>query len=163
MAVSFDRHRNHCCVGNTDKLVLYISTHTAYLGESSDSVLIGEEWRVIPNLKVKVNCLVCEGGELVAETELEGAVLGCCEGKAVILLLHLLVESCSIWVLQTTVHIIMATGHNLEKYRQEDHQYSCTERKIYSIPRSNSCYKTHLIIFKKNKFQVFNILRCKRF
>ena len=112
----------------------YTSPHTAYLGESSDSVLIGEEWRVIPNLKVKVNCLVCEGGELIAETELEGAVLGCCEGKAVILLLHLLVESCSIWVLQTTVHIIMATGHNLEKNRQEDHQYSCTERKIYSIP-----------------------------
>lgn len=100
-------------VGNTDRLVQYISPHTAYLGKSSDSVLIGEEWRVIPNLKVKVNCLVCEGGELVAETELEGAVLGCCEGKAVILLLHLLVESGSIWVLQTTVHIIMATGHNL--------------------------------------------------
>lgn len=57
-----------------------------------------------------------EGGELIAEAELVGAIFGCCEGKAVILLLHLLVECGSIWVLQTTIDIIMATSDNLQKY-----------------------------------------------
>lgn len=86
----------------------------AHLGESSHSVLIGEEWGVIADLEVKVNCLVCEGGELITEAELVGAILGCCEGKAVILLLHLLVERTAIWIFYTTVHIVMATGHHLE-------------------------------------------------
>lgn len=86
---------------------------TVYLSKSSDSVLIGEKWRVIANLEVKVNCLMGEGGELIAEAEFVGAVLGCCEGKAVILLLHLLIECCAIWVLQTAVHIVMTTGHHL--------------------------------------------------
>lgn len=54
-----------------------------------------------------------EGGELIAEAELVGAIFGCCEGKAVILLLHLLVECGSIWVLQTTIDIIVAASDNL--------------------------------------------------
>lgn len=54
-----------------------------------------------------------EGGELIAEAEFVGAVLGCCEGKAVILLLHLFIECCAIWVLQAAVHIVMTTGHHL--------------------------------------------------
>lgn len=97
--------------------LLHPNTHTAHLGESSDSVLIGEEWRVIADLEVKVNRLVCEGGELITEAELVGAILGCCEGKAVILLLHLLVERGALWVLQTTVHIVMAPGHHLGKHK----------------------------------------------
>lgn len=99
----------------------YIPTQSAYLGESSDSVLIGKEWRVIANLEVKVNRFVREGWELIAEAELVGAIFGCCEGKAVVLLLHLLVESSSIWVLQTTVHIVVATSDNLQKHKE--HQY----------------------------------------
>lgn len=94
-----------------------ILADTAYLGESSDSVFIGKEWRVIANLEVKVNRLVCEGGELITEAELVGAILGCCKGKAVILLLHLFVECSAIWVLQPTVHIIMATGDHLGKHK----------------------------------------------
>lgn len=105
---------------------MFILTHTAYLGESSDPILIGEEWRVIADLEVKVNRLVCEGGELITEAELVGAILGCCEGKTVILLLHLLVECSSIWVLQTTVHIIMATGHHLGKHKDRRPIYSAT-------------------------------------
>lgn len=57
---------------------------------------------------------MCKGGELVTEAELEGAILGCCEGKAVILLLHLLVECSAFWVFQTTVHIIMPSSHHLK-------------------------------------------------
>lgn len=34
---------------------------STYLGESSDSVLIGKEWRVITDLEVKVNRFVREG------------------------------------------------------------------------------------------------------
>lgn len=86
----------------------------AYLGESSDPILIGEEWRVITNLEIKVNGLVCEGGELITEAEFVGAIFSCCKGEAVILLLHFLVQSCSIGVLQTTIHIIMATSDHLQ-------------------------------------------------
>lgn len=96
----------------------------AYLSESSDSVLIWEEWRVIANLEVKVHSLVCKGGEFVAEAEPVGAILGCCEGKAVILLLHLFVECNAFWVLQTTVHVIMATGNHLGKQKQEEHIFT---------------------------------------
>lgn len=39
----------------------FYPTQSAYLGESSDSVLIGKEWRVIANLEVKVNRFVREG------------------------------------------------------------------------------------------------------
>lgn len=103
-----------------NKNILYVAQNTnAHLGESSDSVLIGKEWRVIANLEVKINGLVCEGGELVTEAELVGAVLGCCEGEAVVLLLHLFVECGAIWVLQTTVHVIMAASHNLGKQQQQ--------------------------------------------
>lgn len=90
-------------------------TNTAYLGESSDSVLIGKEWWVVTDLEVKVNCFVRESGELVAEAELEGAIFRCREGKAIILLLHLFVECSSIWVFQTAIHIIVATSDNLER------------------------------------------------
>lgn len=89
----------------------------AYLGESSDSILIGEEWRVITNLKIKVNRLVCEGGKFVTEAEFIGAIFSRCKGKAVILLFHFLVQSCPIWVLQTAVHIIMAPSHHLENQK----------------------------------------------
>lgn len=87
-----------------------------HLSKSSESVLIGEEWRVVANLEVKVNRLVCEGGKFIAEAELVGAIFSCCEGKAVILFLHLLVECSAIWILQTTVHIIMAASHHLNNH-----------------------------------------------
>lgn len=93
-----------------------IPTNTAYLGESSDSVLIGKERRVVTDLEVKVNRFVRERGELVAEAELVGAIFRCCEGKAIILLLHLFVECSSVWVLQTTIHIIVPTSDNLQRY-----------------------------------------------
>ena len=96
-----------------------INRNKAHLGESSDSVLIGEKRRIIPNLEVKVNCLVREGGELIAEAELVGPVLGCCKRKTVILLLHFLVECSAIRVLQTTVHVIVATGYYLRIQRTE--------------------------------------------
>lgn len=105
-----------------DETPACLNTH---LSESSDSVLIGEEWRVIANLEVKVNCLVCEGREFIAEAELVGAILSSCKGKAVILLLHFFIQCSAIWVLQTTVYIIMATSHNLEKYK--------TRKDIYSV------------------------------
>lgn len=95
---------------------MVINIIIAYLGESSHSILIGEEWRVIANLEIKVNCLVSEGGKLITEAEFVGAVLGCCKCKAVILLLHFLVQGCSIRVLQTTVHIIMTTSDHLENH-----------------------------------------------
>lgn len=57
-----------------------------------------------------------ESGELVAEAELVGAIFRCREGKAIILLFHLFVEGSSIWVLQTAVHIIVATSDNLQRY-----------------------------------------------
>lgn len=99
-----------------DRLQGLMNRHASrfHLSESSDSVLIWEEWRVIANLEVKVHSLVCKGGEFVAEAEPVGAILGCCEGKAVILLLHLFVECNAFWVLQTTVHVIMATGNHLK-------------------------------------------------
>lgn len=84
-----------------------------YLGKSGDSVLVGEQRRVVTDLEVEVNGLVREGGELVAEAELVRPVLGCCEGETVVLLFHFLVQRCAIWVLQTTVHIIVTTGYNL--------------------------------------------------
>lgn len=62
---------------------------------------------------------MCESGELIAEAELVGAIFGCCKGKAVILLFHLLVECSPIWILQTTVHIIVATSDNLQKLLKE--------------------------------------------
>lgn len=93
-------------------------TGRAHLGQSSDSVLVGKERRVIANLEVKVNRLVCEGGELITEAELVGAVLGCCKGKTVILLLHLLVEYGAVWVLQTTVHIIMTASDHLGRPKE---------------------------------------------
>lgn len=99
---------------HTDRQTTPQHTH---LSKRSDSVLIGKEWRVIANLEVKVNRLVCEGGKFIAEAELVGAILSCCECKAVILLLHLLVESSPVWIFQTTVHIIMTTGDHLENYR----------------------------------------------
>lgn len=58
---------------------------------------------------------MCEGGKLVTEAEFVGAISSCCKGKAVILLLHFLVQGCPFWVLQTTVHIIMATSDHLKK------------------------------------------------
>lgn len=88
-----------------------------HLSESSDSVLIGEEGRVITDLEIKVNGLVREGGELVAEAELVGAIFGCCEGKTVILLFHLFVQCSAVWVLQAAVYIIVATGYNLKLQR----------------------------------------------
>lgn len=95
---------------------MIINIIIAYLGESSDSILIREEWRVIANLEIKVNRLVCEGGKLITEAEFVGAVFRCCKGKAVILLLHFLVQGCPIRVLQTTVHIIMTTSDHLENH-----------------------------------------------
>lgn len=86
----------------------------AYLGESSDPVLIGEEWRIIAHLEIKVNRLVREGGKLITEAEFVGAVFRRCKGEAVILLLHFLVQGRPIRVLQTTVHIIMTTSDHLE-------------------------------------------------
>lgn len=105
----------------------HVYTHNqTNLGESSDSVLIGEEWRIIADLEVKINRLVCEGGELITEAELVGAILGCCEGKAVILLLHLLVECGAVWVLQTTVNVIMATSYHLGNRKGRRTIYSVT-------------------------------------
>lgn len=86
-----------------------------YLCEGGDSVFVGEKRGIVSHLEVKVDSLVCEGGELVTEAKLVGAVLGGGEGEAVILLLHLLVEHGAVGVLQTTVHIIMAPGDHLKR------------------------------------------------
>lgn len=123
-------------------LSFYIHTQSAYLGESSNSVLIGKEWRVIANLEVKVDRFVREGWELIAEAELVGAIFGCCEGKAVVLLLHLLVESSSIWVLQTTVHIVVATSDNLQKHKEHQYINIVTEHRHQITLTSESGGKT---------------------
>lgn len=99
---------------NKYRLTLLIhKKNQTYLGQSSDSVLVGEKWRIIANLEIEVNRLVREGGELVAETELVGAVFGCGKGEAVILLFHLFVKRCAIWIFQTAVHIIVTTSYYL--------------------------------------------------
>ncbi len=59
-----------------------------------------------------------EGGELVAEAELEGAVPGGGEGEAVVLLLHLFIEDRPVRILQTTVHVIVTAGDHLRKETQ---------------------------------------------
>ena len=64
-------------------------------------------------MKVKVDSLVSEGGEFVAETKLEGAVLCGCECEAVILLFHLLVKHSSVRVLQAAVDIVMSPSDDL--------------------------------------------------
>lgn len=95
---------------------MIINISVAYLGESSNSILIGKKWRVITNLEIKVDRLVGEGGKLITEAEFVGAVFRCCKGKAVILLLHFLVQGRPIRILQTTVHIIMTTSDHLENH-----------------------------------------------
>lgn len=48
------------CTFATNKNVHSHAQTNTHLGESSDSVLIGEEWGVIADLEVEVNCLVSE-------------------------------------------------------------------------------------------------------
>lgn len=69
-------------------------------------------------MKVEVHGLVCEGGELVAEAELERAVSGGGEGEAVVLLLHLFIEDRPVRILQTTVHIIVTASDHLQRETQ---------------------------------------------
>lgn len=69
-------------------------------------------------MKVEVHGLVCEGGELVAEAELERAVSGGGEGEAVVLLLHLFIEDRPVRILQTTVHIIVTASDHLQRDTQ---------------------------------------------
>lgn len=85
-----------------------------HLCEGGDSVLVGEEGRIISDLKVKVYSLVGECGEFVAETKLEGAVLGGCKCEAVILLFHLFIKHSSVRVLQAAVDIVMPPGNDLK-------------------------------------------------
>ena len=84
-----------------------------HLSEGGDPVLVGEQRGVLADLEVKVDRLVSEGGELVAEAELVGSVLGRSVRETVVLFLHLLVENRALWVFQATVHIVMSTRHNL--------------------------------------------------
>lgn len=94
------------------------------MGEGGGPVLVGEERWVVPDLKVKVDRLVGERRELVAEAELVCAVLGSGEGEAVVLLLYLLEERRAFRVFQAAVHVIMAAGHNLEEEgRGNNHNY----------------------------------------
>lgn len=93
---------------------------STYLCESCDSVLVRKQWGVFPNLEVKVHSLVRESWKLVTEAKLKGAIFGRGECKAVILLLHLLVENGSIRVLQTAIYIIMTPSHHLREIQREN-------------------------------------------
>lgn len=64
---------------------------------------------------------MCEGGKLITEAEFVGAISSRGKCKAVILLLHFLVQGSPIRVLQTTVHIIMATGDHLQNHKYGMH------------------------------------------
>lgn len=70
-------------------------------------------------MEIKVNRLVREGGKLITEAEFVGAILSGGKGKAVILLLHFLVQGGPLGVLQTTVHIVVATSDHLKERKTQ--------------------------------------------
>lgn len=70
-------------------------------------------------MKVKVDSLMCEGGELIAEAELVRAIFRSSKRETVILLLHFFVQNCTVRILETTVNIIVAPGDNLNRIKSK--------------------------------------------
>ena len=87
------------------------STH---LGEGRDPVPhVWEDGGLIAHLEVKVDGLVREGGELIAEAKLINALdLGPVR-ETVVLLLGFPVDGLSQGVLHVAVHVIVASGNDL--------------------------------------------------
>lgn len=66
-------------------------------------------------MKVKVDRLVCEGGELIAEAELVRSISRCSKCETIILLFHFFIQNCAVRIFQATVNIVVAPGDNLFK------------------------------------------------
>lgn len=98
---------------NSSPFLSLLCSFFIYLGKGTDSVLTGKQRRVFSNLKIKIHCFVCESRKLIAEAKFVCPISGGCEGEAVILFLHLLVQHFTIRIFQSTIYIVVTTSDHL--------------------------------------------------